>query len=126
MATHFCATPRTAPAKATAIPTSSVPDRFTVLEGTVQVLASSLLGLTVQCARCHDHKFEPVTQREYYELQSIFWPAYNPDDWRKPKDRTVAVASSEARNEHREQTKSIDERIKKLRDELGEATKARA
>jgi len=66
-------------------------DRYTVLEGTVQIAMNSLLGLTVQCARCHDHKFEPLTQEEYYSLQAIFFPVYNPEKWTKPNDRVVSV-----------------------------------
>ena len=55
----------------------------------MQVTASSLLGLTLHCARCHDHKFEPITQREYYQFQAIFFPAFNPQDWVNPQDRVV-------------------------------------
>ena len=62
-------------------------DRRAALEAAVQVTASSLLGLTVHCARCHDHKFEPITQTEYYQLQAILYPAFNPQDWMNPKDR---------------------------------------
>src|SRR5262249_54483560 len=32
----------------------------------------SFMSLTVGCARCHDHKFDPITQRDYYRLQAIF------------------------------------------------------
>jgi hypothetical protein len=34
-----------------------------------------ILGLTVGCARCHDHKFDPIPQRDYMALQAIFQPA---------------------------------------------------
>ena len=64
-------------------------DRRAALEAAVQVTASSLMGLSVHCARCHDHKFEPVTQAEYYQLQAILFPAFNPQDWINPKDRTI-------------------------------------
>jgi hypothetical protein len=38
----------------------------------VSTTGSSFLGLTVNCARCHDHKFDPITQRDYYALQAVF------------------------------------------------------
>ena len=34
--------------------------------------ATAFLGLTFECARCHDHKFDPITQKEYYQLFSMF------------------------------------------------------
>ena len=37
-----------------------------------ETFSTAFLGLTVACARCHDHKFDPVTQREYYELSAFF------------------------------------------------------
>lgn len=64
-------------------------DRRAALEAAVQVTASSLLGITLHCARCHDHKFEPITQQEYYQFQAILFPAFNPQDWVNPKDRTI-------------------------------------
>lgn len=38
----------------------------------VDTLATVWLGLTIGCARCHDHKYDPITQREYYELFAYF------------------------------------------------------
>jgi len=96
-------------------------DRFTVLEGNIQIVASSMLGLTVQCARCHDHKFEPVKQTDYYALQAILWPAYDPDRWLKPTQRVATVGTRAARAEHARLTKELDERIKGLHDKLAEA-----
>jgi hypothetical protein len=37
-----------------------------------ETFATAFLGMTVGCARCHDHKFDPVTQREYYQLSAFF------------------------------------------------------
>jgi hypothetical protein len=57
-------------------------NHFNILHDTLEIVGSSVLGLTLQCARCHDHKFDPVPQEDYYRLQAAFTPAYNPSDWR--------------------------------------------
>jgi hypothetical protein len=41
-------------------------------EDRVDVVSRALLGLTVACARCHDHKYEPITMRDYYALAGVF------------------------------------------------------
>ena len=38
----------------------------------VRTLSTAWLGLTMECARCHDHKFDPITQRDYYRLFAFF------------------------------------------------------
>src|SRR5205085_4613344 len=40
------------------------------LEGLVATVCQTFLGLTVNCSRCHDHKFDPVTQREFYQISA--------------------------------------------------------
>jgi hypothetical protein len=64
-------------------------DRYTVIEGTIQNVTNSLFGLTIQCAKCHDHKFEPIPQRDYYQFQAVFAPVFNLQSWMKPNDRFV-------------------------------------
>lgn len=48
--------------------------QFTVdmIDEQIDAMSQSMLGLTLACARCHDHKFDPVTQRDYYALAGIF------------------------------------------------------
>jgi len=46
--------------------------RLAYVSDRVDTMATAFLGLTVACARCHDHKFDPITQRDYYELSSFF------------------------------------------------------
>jgi hypothetical protein len=87
-------------------------DRYTVLEGTLQITMNSLLGLTIQCARCHKHKFEPITLKEYYQLQAIFFPAYNPERWKQPKDRIVEIGTKKEREDWKRITERIDQEIK--------------
>jgi mono/diheme cytochrome c family protein len=42
------------------------------LDDMITATGTTFLGLTIQCARCHDHKFDPITQKDYYGLQAIF------------------------------------------------------
>jgi mono/diheme cytochrome c family protein len=42
------------------------------LDDRIDTLCRGFLGLTVACARCHDHKFDPIAQKDYYSLQGIF------------------------------------------------------
>lgn len=42
------------------------------VEDLVGTLGQSFLGLSLQCARCHDHKFDPISQKEYYQIASVF------------------------------------------------------
>jgi hypothetical protein len=64
-------------------PESNIPlSYYGVLHDTVSIVGNSLLGLTLGCAQCHDHKFDPITQKDYYRLMAVFTPAYNPSDWR--------------------------------------------
>ena len=43
-----------------------------VADEQIDTLSQAVLGTTISCARCHDHKFDPITQREYYALAGIF------------------------------------------------------
>jgi hypothetical protein len=64
-------------------PESNIPlNYYGVLHDTVEVVGNSLFGLTVNCARCHSHKFDPIPQRDYYRLMALFTPAYNPENWK--------------------------------------------
>ena len=43
-----------------------------IINDRIDVVAKGFLGLTVTCARCHDHKFDPIPQKDYYSLRGIF------------------------------------------------------
>ena len=45
---------------------------FDVIDEQIDTLGKALLGMTIGCARCHDHKFDPIPQRDYYALAGIF------------------------------------------------------
>ncbi|MBL8232116.1 MAG: DUF1553 domain-containing protein [Bryobacterales bacterium] len=45
---------------------------YDIVDEQIEVVGKSFLGLTLACARCHDHKFDPISTRDYYSLASIF------------------------------------------------------
>ncbi|MDB6029954.1 MAG: hypothetical protein JWM16_292, partial [Verrucomicrobiales bacterium] len=91
-------------------------DRYAVLEGNLQIIGSAFLGITVQCARCHDHKFEPFAQREYYSLQALLLPAYNPTKWLSPKERPVMIGTEAERKANKEKLDTYGKESKALQE----------
>lgn len=66
--------------------------RYERLDDLVNVAGTAFLGLTVKCARCHDHKFDPISQRDYYAFAANFYGGYLDEADRKlqggpPPDR---------------------------------------
>ena len=47
--------------------------KYERLEDLVHTTSSAFLGMTVKCARCHDHKFDPIPQKDYYRMAGAFW-----------------------------------------------------
>ncbi len=73
----------------------SVAERMNVIADEIDVLSSSVMGLTIGCARCHNHKYDPLPQRDYYRLGAVLQSAYDPYDWVKPTDRYLDFATED-------------------------------
>ncbi len=56
-------------------PADPVMDRFDQLDDLVKTVGTTFLGLTIHCARCHDHKFDPIKQTDYYRMLAFFEPS---------------------------------------------------
>jgi hypothetical protein len=72
-------------------------DRYDQLDDVLGTTATAFLALTIRCARCHDHKFEPFRQTEYYRLLAVFEPLKRPEiivkaTHRKEHERFVGSA----------------------------------
>jgi cytochrome c553 len=65
-------------------------ERYQLLHDTIENLSSNLLGLTVHCARCHDHKFDPIPQADYYRFMAVLKPSFNPEAWIQPQFHHLA------------------------------------
>src|SRR5262249_56821242 len=61
-----------------------------VVADTLKVVGSSLLGLTVGCAQCHDHRYDPIPQSDYYRLPPLFEPALDPSHRPPPAHRPAS------------------------------------
>lgn len=51
-----------------------------IIDDRIDVVSRGLLGLTVACARCHDHKFDPIPTKDYYSLYGVFASSVEPAD----------------------------------------------
>lgn len=97
-------------------------DMHLTFEDTIDTMGKSVLGLTLGCARCHNHKYDPVTTRDYYGLYGIFqstrfaFPGCEPQQ--QPRD-LVPIISPEVvarQKQYEAELAAIDAGIKKLND----------
>ncbi len=70
-------------------PPEPLVDRYDQLDDVLGTTATAFLGITLRCARCHDHKFEPFSQVDYYRMLAIFEPLKRPQQGRTELDRPV-------------------------------------
>ena len=87
--------------------------RRNTLNDMTDTAALTFLGLTMGCARCHDHKFEPLSHRDYYSLQAFFAPAKFRSDLPVPRASERATYDAALRI-YNEQTGAIQAKISDL------------
>lgn len=93
-------------------------DYHLMVDNAVDTVGKSMLGLSLTCARCHDHKFDPITQRDYYGIYGFFKNARYPhagSDEQRFRSRFVPLVKD--REFTKEYDKAYQERWK-LQDEL--------
>jgi hypothetical protein len=83
--------------------------RQEVLTEMTGAVGSAFLGLTVACARCHDHKFDPVSTKDYYSLQAFFTAA---------QPREIDLAGPAERKAHARQVEEWNARAAPIRQEI--------
>ncbi|MGH9663630.1 MAG: DUF1553 domain-containing protein, partial [Bryobacteraceae bacterium] len=54
---------------------------YDAMDDMLATTGTAMLGLTVGCARCHDHKFDPILQKDYYKLTAVFQAVWDPENW---------------------------------------------
>jgi hypothetical protein len=75
-------------------------DRYDQLDDVLGVSAAAFLGVTLRCARCHDHKFEPFSQADYYRMLAVFEPLVRPQQGRTELERPLGSAADVAAYEN--------------------------
>ncbi|WP_435016989.1 DUF1553 domain-containing protein [Tundrisphaera sp. TA3] len=90
---------------------------FDSLDDIVATTSQVFLGLTVDCARCHDHKLDPIPQKDYYRFLSFFG---NINDYRNggPTDESLMFRDDEARKAHEAAIAEIKEKRDRAQAEL--------
>lgn len=91
---------------------------YPTLFDTLQIVGSATMGLTLQCARCHSHKFDPVPQTDYYRLQAIFQSVYRPENWIPQMDRRLLLATKQQQDQAAVVNSQIDSSVKQLQEQL--------
>ncbi len=115
---------RTAPDRTFADITNFVPDRLEVISDEMDILGSAVLGLTIKCARCHSHKFDPIPQRDYYRLTAVFKEAYDEHDWLKSQGpRTLSYIPKEERDKYHQREQELAAKVQQIEQEIAKLTK---
>ncbi|HEY2840568.1 MAG TPA: DUF1553 domain-containing protein, partial [Pirellulales bacterium] len=109
---------RTAPDETLQNELNTADIRHQVLAQSMEVAMNNLLGLTIQCARCHTHKFDPIPQEDYYRLMAFFSPAYNPEAWLQPADRELADIAPRKKAEYAKANGELDRQAAEFKSQI--------
>jgi cytochrome c553 len=103
-------------------------DMHLIIEDTISTVGQAVLGLTLRCARCHDHKYDPTTSEDYYALygffQSIVYPHPGSEEMHQPNELIPLVPESQLRPaeerwqaEYGARLKGLEADLKKVEEE---------
>ncbi|HBJ36383.1 MAG TPA: hypothetical protein DDZ51_16865 [Planctomycetaceae bacterium] len=87
--------------------------RNDVIAETIKIVSTSLLGMTVGCAQCHSHRYDPISHVDYHRIRAIFEPAYDWKNWRSASARLVSQWSDETRT----RVEEVEKQLKELADQ---------
>ena len=93
-------------------------ERYDVLFHLMEKVSTGLMGLTVGCARCHSHKYDPIPQKDYYRIMAVFAGGYNPVHWLQPKNRFLPSVSKAQQEEIERHNAEIDKPLGELNERL--------
>jgi len=100
-------------------PADPLVDRYDQLDDVLGTTSATFMALTLRCARCHDHKFESITQRDYTRMLAVFEPLKRPQEGRTDLDRMVGTAAELAA--YQTASQAVDDQVAALRVERDRA-----
>jgi len=87
-----------------------------IIDDRIDIVTRGTMALTVQCARCHDHKYDPVTARDYYALYGVFHAGH---------ERLERIGPDTSDKELARRMKALDDAMQKRRAEVGARLRTR-
>ncbi|MBC8353827.1 MAG: PSD1 domain-containing protein [Planctomycetes bacterium] len=98
-----------------------VPERLGVIGDAITVVSEGVMGLTLGCAKCHSHKYDPIPHRDYYRFKAIFQGALDEHDWLTFKNRSLEIDIPQRRQRVAELNPPLKAKLKKLESSLKKA-----
>ena len=92
---------------------NSPESRNRTIADTVQIVGSTLLGSSLNCAQCHDHRYDPISHRDYFALRALFEPALDWQKWKTPNERLVSLYTAA----DRQQAANLEEEAQRIAQE---------
>lgn len=93
-------------------------NRHLDIDDQIDVVGRGLLGLTVSCARCHDHKYDPIPTQDYYSLYGVFASSQEPEDLPTIGDPTQTPGYDEFQRELSKLQSELTAFVARKRDEI--------
>ena len=84
-------------------PTDALEEQIRFTDNQIDVIGKAFLGLTISCARCHDHKFDPISQADYYAIYGVF---------NNCRAATINIDSAVVQDSNKGQLQHIKQRIR--------------
>ena len=96
------------------------PIRHQVINDTLTNFGTNILGLTVHCAQCHTHKFDPISHLDYYRLRALLAPAFNRQNWINSTERHLHVVPEARFEQFAARNAEIDAELEKLTKQIAD------